>query len=173
MNFYIYELPKCLLTWENTQCNDDDDGNIGRYQGLAGGLAGDDQFLFPFLFIPKDTQKTFRTRLNPIFAFFNPTYWIHWIHTIQAQSTIQWLCHCRRLRQIPSISLNHLFYKEAGAVQFHIYSITGSHPPHRWKNTQEILNSRWRIITQKLSLTKKDLDGYVLQIDIHNVRYNI
>ena len=37
--------------------NDDDDGNIGRHQGLAGGLAGDDQFLFPFLFIPKDTQK--------------------------------------------------------------------------------------------------------------------
>ena len=94
---------------------------------------------------------------------------IHWIHPIQAQSTIQWLCHCRRLRQIPSISLNHLFYKEAGAVQFHIYSITGSHPPHRWKNTQEILNSRWRIITQQLSLTKKDLD--VLQI--HNVRYNM
>ena len=28
--------------------NDDDEGNIGRHQGLAGGLAGDDQFLFPF-----------------------------------------------------------------------------------------------------------------------------
>ena len=38
MIFYIYEFPKCLLTWENAQCIGGEDGDGGDGKGDSADL---------------------------------------------------------------------------------------------------------------------------------------